>query len=112
MRVAREVTSSSKALARPAIQKGYGSRNDYKAKTGQVGKAAASHFAGEETGQFLDAGDVRFVVADEARWQQGEDGILVAVPLAAVEELAGLFTGKVRSGGLAILPGLRFVVVS
>ena len=59
-----------------------------------------------------DAGDVRFVVADEARWQQGEDGILVAVPLAAVEELAGLFTGKVGSGGLAILPGLRFVVAS
>jgi hypothetical protein len=59
-----------------------------------------------------DAGDVRFVVADEPRWQQGDDGILVAVPLAAVEELAGLFTGKGGSGGLVILPGLRFVVVS
>jgi hypothetical protein len=59
-----------------------------------------------------DAGDVRFVVADEARWQEGDDGILVAVPLAAVEELAGLFTGHVGSGGLAILRGLRFVVVS
>jgi hypothetical protein len=59
-----------------------------------------------------DAGNVRFVVADEARWQEGDDGILVAVPPAAVEELAGLFTGTVGSGGLAILPGLRFVVVS
>ena len=57
-------------------------------------------------------GDVRFVVAEEARWQEGEGGILVMVPLAAVEELAGLFTGKVGGGGLAILPGLRFVVVS
>jgi hypothetical protein len=57
-----------------------------------------------------DAGEVRFLVADEARWHEGEDGIVVAVPLAAVEELAGLFSGKVGSGGLAILPGLRFVV--
>jgi prephenate dehydrogenase len=59
-----------------------------------------------------DAGHVRFVVANEARWQKGDDGIVVAVPLAAVEELAGLFTGNVGSGGLAILPGLRFAVVS
>jgi suppressor of fused-like protein len=58
-----------------------------------------------------DAGQVRFLIADEPRWQEGQDGIVVAVPLAAVEELAGLFSGKVGSGGLAMLPGLRFVVV-
>ena len=57
-----------------------------------------------------DASEVRFLVADEARWYEGEGGIVVAVPLAAIEELAGLFSGKVGSGGLAILPGLRFVV--
>jgi hypothetical protein len=58
-----------------------------------------------------DAGEILFLVADEPRWEQADEGIVVALPLAAVEELAGLFTGKVGSGGLAILPGLRFVVV-
>jgi suppressor of fused len=57
-----------------------------------------------------DAGDLLFLVADAPRWQEGPEGIVVAVPLAAVEELAGLFSGKVGSGGLGILPGLRFVV--
>jgi hypothetical protein len=59
-----------------------------------------------------DGGLVRFVVADDAGWQEGDDGVIVAVPLAGVEELAGLFTGKVGGGGLSNLPGLRFVVVS
>src|SRR6516162_7803706 len=57
IRVAREVTSVSKALARPAIQKGYGSRSDNKAKSGQDGQATASHLAGEQAGELLDGGE-------------------------------------------------------
>ena len=58
-----------------------------------------------------DAGELRFFVAEEARWDESADAIVVAIPLSGVEELAGLFSGKVGSGALAALPGLRFVVV-
>jgi hypothetical protein len=58
-----------------------------------------------------DVGEVRFVVAEEPRWEEGGDAVVVAVTLNAVDELAGLFSGSLGSGGLSTLPGLRFVVV-
>jgi suppressor of fused-like protein len=58
-----------------------------------------------------DAGEVRFVVAERPGWEESGGAVVVDVPLTGVDELAGLFSGKVGSGSLAILPGLRFVVV-
>ena len=76
------------------------------------GEAAGAEGAGK-SGPIVvgDAGELRFFVAEEARWDESADAIVVAIPLSGVEELAGLFSGKVGSGALAALPGLRFVVV-
>jgi suppressor of fused len=57
-----------------------------------------------------DVGEIRFVVAPDPGWEESSDAVVVSVPLTAVDELAAVFSGKVGSGSLAILPGLRFVV--
>jgi suppressor of fused len=55
---------------------------------------------------------VTFVVTEPARWQRSGQGVTVDVPLAEVDQLAGLFTGKPGSGELPGLRGLRFVVLA
>jgi suppressor of fused len=55
---------------------------------------------------------VTFVVAEPARWQLSGRGVEVDVPLAGVDVLAGLFTGKPGSAELPGLRGLRFVVLA
>jgi suppressor of fused len=45
---------------------------------------------------------VRFLVAEPPRWELSGGGLTVEVPLARVDELAGLFAGK---PGSAELPG-------
>ncbi len=58
-----------------------------------------------------DAGAVRFRVADAPAWQAGAGRIDVAVPLSEVDELAGLFDGRVGWGRRPAWPGLRWQVV-
>ena len=58
-----------------------------------------------------DAGAVRFLVADEPSWRADEAHVVIGVPLAGVEGMASLFTGKVGMGRPPGYQGLRFHVV-
>jgi len=58
-----------------------------------------------------DQGSLVFVVADSSRWWVEGSDVVVGVPMADVDELAGLFTGKTGSGRVTSMPGLRFVVL-
>jgi hypothetical protein len=58
-----------------------------------------------------DEGSLVFVVADSPRWRMDGRDVVVEVPMADVDELAGLFTGKTGSGRVVSIPGLRFVVL-
>ncbi|HEX3542682.1 MAG TPA: suppressor of fused domain protein [Acidimicrobiales bacterium] len=58
-----------------------------------------------------DAGSLRFEVGSPAQWRVEGDSVVVTVPPADVEALAGLFSGQVGTGTLAALNGLRFTVI-
>ena len=59
-----------------------------------------------------DTGALRFAVAPAAAWHLDGDDLVVEVPIDEVESLARLFSGKVGSASLPLLPGLRFTVVA
>ncbi len=59
-----------------------------------------------------DAGELRFVVAAASGWRQEEKSVVVDVPLAAVETVAALFTGRLGTGSLSAVKGLRFAVIA
>jgi hypothetical protein len=61
-----------------------------------------------------DAGTVRFVVADVAGWEIGGDGasVTVSLPLAGIDGLAAMLSGRTGSGRVAAVPDLRLVVVA
>jgi hypothetical protein len=58
-----------------------------------------------------DAGSLRFEVGSPAQWRVEGDSVVVTVPPAEVEALAGLFSGRVGTGTLAALNGVRFTVI-
>jgi suppressor of fused-like protein len=57
-----------------------------------------------------DEGDVCFSVAGKPSWRLVGTEVMVQVPLADVDQLAGLFTGAAGAGSLPAWPDLRFVV--
>jgi suppressor of fused-like protein len=59
-----------------------------------------------------DTDELEFVVAEAAQWTLTGNRVTVEVPLAGVDDLAGLFTARPGSRELGDLPGLRFVVMS
>ena len=58
-----------------------------------------------------DAGSLRFEVGSSPQWRLAGDFVVVTVPAAEVEALAGLFSGQVGTGTLPSLKGLRFTVI-
>jgi suppressor of fused len=58
-----------------------------------------------------DPGRVRFVVADQPRWDIEPGMVTVAVPPDEVDALAGMFTGRTGRGRVAAVPDLAVVVV-
>jgi hypothetical protein len=64
---------------------------------------------------FAVAGDgrvLRFVVAAAPSWRLDADEVTVEMPLDGVEALAALFSGRVGTGSLPALKGLRFSVIA
>jgi suppressor of fused-like protein len=59
-----------------------------------------------------DAGEVRFEVGPEEGWRLDAGLLVISVVPGSVEELAGLFDGRVGSGAVASLGGLRFTVTA
>jgi hypothetical protein len=59
-----------------------------------------------------DAGSVRFVVGEPAGWVIDPTGVTVSVPLAEVDGLAAMLSGRTGSGRVAAVPDLRLVVVA
>ena len=53
---------------------------------------------------------VQFGVTEGAQWRLVNGDVLIEVPLGAVDDLAGMFTGEAGSGTMEALPGLRFVI--
>ena len=54
---------------------------------------------------------VSFAVADAPGWRIAANAVTIEVPLAQVDDMAGLFTEKLGMVTLASLPGLPFVVL-
>ena len=52
-----------------------------------------------------------FAIADAPGWRIAANAVTIEVPLAQVDDMAGLFTEKLGMVTLASLPGLRFVVL-
>jgi hypothetical protein len=59
-----------------------------------------------------DAGEVRFEVGPEEGWRLDGGLLVVDVAPGSVEELAGLFDGRVGTGAVRRLVGLRFTVTA
>lgn len=59
-----------------------------------------------------DAGELSFTVGPTAGWRLDGASVAVELPLGQVESLAALFSGKVGTGSLPSLTGLRFAVIA
>jgi suppressor of fused len=78
-----------------------------------LGPALRRELVAEEAGFSVigDSSSLRFVVSAESGWSMDDGELHVAVPLAEVAAVAGLFDGRTGWGRVPALPGLRFRVV-